>query len=105
MLIDDITIHVISGKGGDGAVAFNKTKMSLGPTGGSGGNGGSVYLEGVLDISALNRLRNKKVFRAEDGKPGNNKLNDGTAGQDLMIQVPLGTVIHNLTTDTTQEMT
>ena len=42
MLIDDITIKISSGKGGDGSVAFNKTKMSLGPTGGSGGKGGSV---------------------------------------------------------------
>jgi GTP-binding protein len=45
MLIDDITIHVKSGKGGDGVVAFNKNLMTLGPTGGSGGRGGNVYFE------------------------------------------------------------
>ena len=53
MLIDDVKIRVKAGRGGCGAVAFNKTKMSLGPTGASGGNGGDVYLEGVSDLGVL----------------------------------------------------
>ncbi|OHA62407.1 MAG: hypothetical protein A2748_00200 [Candidatus Wildermuthbacteria bacterium RIFCSPHIGHO2_01_FULL_45_20] len=104
MLIDDITIHVISGKGGDGLVAFNKTKLSLGPTGGSGGNGGNIFFEGVTDLSALNRLRYKKVFNAEGGKKGRPQLNDGTTGKELIIQVPVGTIVHNLNTGTAHEI-
>jgi len=59
MLIDDIKIKVKAGHGGRGAVAFNKNLMSLGPTGGNGGRGGSVYLEGVSDIGALSYFRGK----------------------------------------------
>ncbi len=104
MIIDDITIHIQSGKGGNGRVAFSGNLMTLGPTGSAGGNGGSVYFEGVSDLSALNRLKSKKIFKAEDGLPGKRQLNDGRAGQDLIIQVPVGTVIHNLTTSTTEEI-
>ncbi|KKT87178.1 MAG: hypothetical protein A3J46_00160 [Candidatus Yanofskybacteria bacterium RIFCSPHIGHO2_02_FULL_41_11] len=94
MLIDDIEIRVEAGRGGDGAVAFNKNLMSLGPTGASGGQGGSVYLEGVSDIGALTRLRHTKVFKARDGGTGGRQYNDGKDGEDLTIQVPIGTVIH-----------
>ena len=48
MIIDDVTITVTAGNGGNGIVRFNKTKMSLGPTGGNGGNGGDVFLQGVF---------------------------------------------------------
>ncbi|MFY9457839.1 MAG: GTPase ObgE [Candidatus Spechtbacterales bacterium] len=104
MLIDDITIRVKSGKGGDGLVAFNKNMKTLGPTGGSGGRGGSLYFECISNISALNRLRYKKVFEAENGKNGQIQLRDGAAGEDLVIQVPIGTVIHNLTSGNDQEI-
>ncbi|MFH1170811.1 MAG: GTPase ObgE [Candidatus Vogelbacteria bacterium] len=104
MLIDNLTIRVVSGKGGDGMVAWSGNKMSLGPTGGSGGNGGNIYFIGVSDLGALNRLRNRKVFEAEDGFNGRRQLNDGTRGKDLIINVPVGTVIHNLTTGYDQEI-
>lgn len=104
MIIDDITIKIRAGNGGDGIVSFNKNKGALGPTGGRGGNGGNVYFIGISDLSALNALRNQKVFNAENGKNGRHQLNDGTAGEDLEIRVPLGTVIHNLTTNTKQEI-
>ena len=104
MLIDDITIMVASGRGGRGAVAFNNQKMSRGPTGGSGGNGGNVYLEGVSDLSALNRLRFKKQFAAKDGENGRPQFRDGKTGQDIVLQVPVGTVAHNLDTKTSQEI-
>ena len=104
MLIDDMTIRVCAGKGGDGVAAFNTTRMALGPTGSTGGRGGSVYMEGVPDLNALNRIRNTKVFSAEDGKRGRRQLNDGPAGADLVVQVPVGTVIHNLTTGFDREI-
>jgi len=98
MIVDDLTIHIEAGNGGRGIIAFNKNKGALGPTGGRGGNGGNVYFIGISDLSALNSLRNQKVFKAEDGKNGRHQLNDGTAGEDLTIKVPIGTVIHNLDT-------
>ena len=77
-------------------VAFNKTKMSLGPTGGSGGKGGSVFVKGVSNLNALNKFRFKKEFSAEDGKSGMAQLHDGHDGEDLILYVPLGTVVHEL---------
>jgi len=94
MLIDDVTIKIKAGDGGNGAVAFNKNLMSLGPAGASGGAGGSVYLEGVSDLSALNQFRFKKELRAENGADGRSQFRDGTDGKDLMLKVPVGTVIH-----------
>jgi len=98
MLIDDVTIKVKAGNGGNGSVAFNKTKMSLGPTGADGGHGGSVYLEGVSDLAALVQFRYKKEIIAKNGERGKTQLNDGSNGPDIVLRVPVGTVIHNLTT-------
>ena len=104
MIIDDLTIRIQAGKGGDGIIAFNKNKGAQGPTGGRGGNGGNIWFIGVSDLGALNALRNSKVFKAEDGKNGRHQLNDGTAGEDLVIKIPVGTVIHNTTIGTDQEI-
>jgi len=97
MLIDDVKIKVKAGQGGRGAVAFNRTKMSLGPTGASGGKGGDVYLEGVSDLGALNQFRYKKELAATNGENGKIQLNDGANGDDLILKVPIGTVVRNLT--------
>lgn len=98
MLIDDVKIRVSAGHGGKGAVAFNKNMMSLGPTGATGGRGGSVFAVGVPDISALRQFRYKKEFDAENGKDGGQQFRDGNDGEHLELKVPVGTVIHNLTT-------
>lgn len=98
MLIDDVTIRVSAGHGGKGAVAFNKNLMSLGPAGGSGGRGGSVYAIGVSDLSALGQFRFKKEFSAEDGRAGRDQFRDGYDGTDLILKLPVGTIVHNLTT-------
>lgn len=97
MLIDDLTIRIQAGKGGDGIVAFNKAKFGVGPTGSHGGNGGNIYFKGVSDLGALFALRHKKLFTAENGENGRRQLNDGPNGQDLIILVPVGTIVHNLT--------
>lgn len=104
MLTDDVTIRVRAGKGGDGRVAFNKSKMALGPTGGSGGAGGSVYMEGVSDLGALRQFRFHKDLAAHDGQNGKARLNDGADGKDLVLKAPLGTVVHDLTHGRTQEL-
>lgn len=72
--------------------------MSLGPAGGSGGKGGSVYAEGISDLSALGQFRYKKEFIAEDGQEGRGQFRDGHDGKDLILKVPVGTIAHNLTT-------
>jgi GTPase len=96
MLTDEAKIKVTAGRGGDGIVAFNKVKMNLGPTGGRGGNGGSAYFLGVADIFALNRYRHLKKHLAQDGKNGRAERSDGPAGKDLILPIPIGTVVKNL---------
>ncbi|KKR08116.1 MAG: GTPase obg [Parcubacteria group bacterium GW2011_GWC1_39_29] len=105
MLVDELKIKVVAGKGGDGTVSFNKNKMSLGPTGAKGGNGGSIYLEGISDIGALTRLKSRKSFKAEDGKVGGRQYNDGVTGKDLIIEVPVGTIAINISTKNEIEVT
>ena len=97
MLIDDVEIEIKAGQGGKGAVAFNKNMKSLGPVGGSGGKGGSVYAEGVSDLTALRQFRFKKVFSADDGRDGRGQFRDGYNASDLVLKLPIGTVAHNLT--------
>jgi GTP-binding protein len=104
MLIDDVIIKIKAGNGGRGAVAFNKTKGSRGPTGSNGGRGGSFYFEGISSIDALNQFRGKRNFSAENGENGKTKLLDGGAGEDLVLNIPVGTVIHNLTTGADLEL-
>ena len=98
MFTDEVRIKIIAGQGGDGSVAFNKIKMSLGPTGGSGGDGGNIYFKGVSDLTALNKYRHKKEYFAPDGKNGRGNCSDGPNGKDLELTVPAGTLIHNLDT-------
>lgn len=105
MLIDDVTIDVKAGDGGDGASTFNKNMNELGPTGTSGGHGGSVWCTGVADIGALARWRNSKAAHAGDGEPGQGQYRDGKDGADLAFPVPVGTVVHNLDTGTDEEVT
>ena len=105
MLTDDVTIEVEAGSGGNGMVAFNKNVLSLGPTGGSGGKGGDVHLVAVENIGALNQFRHKKSFVAQKGENGGQQRKDGAGGDDLQLRVPVGTVVHNLTTGTDTEIT
>ncbi|MEK7514891.1 MAG: GTPase ObgE [Patescibacteria group bacterium] len=104
MLVDDVTISVKAGDGGTGAVAFDKNKMSLGPSGASGGNGADVYMEGVADIGALTQFRNVKEVKATDGEDGNPQFRDGRDGEPVVLKIPVGTVIHNLDTGEDQEV-
>ena len=70
--------------------------MALGPVGGSGGNGGSVYMEGVSDLSALSQFRYEKKISAENGTDGKSQFNDGPNGHDRILKIPVGTVIHKI---------
>lgn len=104
MLIDDVTIKVEAGNGGRGAVAFNKNALALGPAGGSGGDGGSVYFEGVSDLGALNQFQYKKDIKAENGENGKVQFNDGATGDDLILKVPVGTIARNIETGEMNEV-
>ena len=104
MLIDDVIIKVEAGNGGKGAVAFNKNMMSLGPVGGHGGKGGSVYFEGVSDLNALGQFRHKKNIKAEDGGNGRGQFRDGSDGGDVILKVPVGTIIQKIETGETEEV-
>lgn len=105
MLIDEVTVSFKAGGGGRGAVEFNRTKMSLGPVGGSGGNGASVYLEGTSNITALTPLASRKIIKAKDGDRGRGQLTDGADGEDVIVPVPNGTRVINTNTGETQEIT
>ncbi len=105
MLIDDVTIEVKAGRGGDGVVRFTKLMMSQGPTGGNGGHGGSVILRGVSDLGALKQFRNKKGVKAESGKDGAQNKCDGRDGMNVIILVPVGTLAHDLTNNKIYDIT
>jgi len=105
MIVDDVKIKISAGKGGNGLVAFSKVRFSPGPTGGSGGRGGNIYLEGTNDITALKEFRFKKDIKAQDGENGKIALNDGATADDLILLVPTGTVCHNVTLGTDFEIT
>lgn len=97
MIIDEVKINVTAGHGGKGMSTFSKVKWAPGPTGGSGGIGGNVFVEGVADLAALRKFRFKKDYFAENGQNGKSALNDGHKAENLILFVPVGTVCHNLT--------
>lgn len=98
MLIDEVKIRISAGKGGDGMVAFDRSKYSQGPSGAKGGDGGNVYFEGVSNLNALSQFRFVKEFSAKNGEGGKSRRLDGARGEDLVLKIPVGTVIHNTTT-------
>lgn len=105
MLVDDVTIKLSAGRGGRGAVTFQKVRLSQGPTGGDGGRGGSIYFEGVSDIGALSWYTSNRDIHAEDGKNGRGQFLDGRVGEDLILKVPTGTTIRNEDTGFVREIT
>lgn len=100
MFIDELTLNIWAGNGGDGIVSWKHEKGidHAGPGGGDGGKGGSVYLKGVHDIGRLAEYKFIKDFNAEDGQKGRGKCMHGRAGQDITIELPIGTVLTNTQT-------
>lgn len=98
--IDRVKIYVRAGKGGDGAVAFlrEKYRPKGGPAGGDGGKGGNVILVATSSKHTLLDFKYKKHFIAEDGEPGKGKKMHGKKGEDLIIYVPVGTVVKDART-------
>jgi GTPase len=98
--IDEITLNIWSGKGGDGIVSWMHEKGidHAGPGGGDGGRGGNVYLKGVRDIARLSAYRFIKDFKAKDGEDGKGDCMHGKNGDDLILELPLGCVLRNTET-------
>ena len=93
--IDEATISVTAGNGGDGIVAWRREKYvpKGGPAGGDGGRGGDVVLVADPELGTLVDFRFKKNFGAESGKAGSTSNKSGPAGKDLIIRVPVGTLV------------
>lgn len=96
--IDEAKILVKAGKGGRGCVSFRREKFvpKGGPDGGSGGKGGDVYFLASNKLLTLYDFRLKRVYQAENGQPGMGSQKDGRAGKDLVIEVPVGTLIYEI---------
>lgn len=95
MLIDEINISLKAGDGGDGIIHFytDRWRPHGGPDGGNGGAGGSIYFKAVSDINRLHQFRHQKKYLAENGQPGGSKQRTGRNGQDLVLELPVGSVI------------
>jgi GTP-binding protein len=93
--IDEVDIEVFSGNGGNGAVSFRREKYVPygGPDGGNGGKGGDVIFEAHEGMNTLMNFRGQKLYRAENGKNGHGHQSDGPSADDLIIKVPIGTII------------
>jgi GTP-binding protein len=100
LFVDEAKIFVKAGKGGDGAVAFRREKYvpKGGPAGGNGGKGGDVIFVADGNLMTLLDFSYKRKYVAEDGKPGGNSLKDGRNGENVVIKVPVGTVIKDFET-------
>ncbi len=93
--VDEASIHVTAGKGGNGSASFRREKYIEfgGPDGGDGGDGGSVYLEGDSGLNTLVDFRHRRSYKAENGVQGKGKQMYGKKGSDIYVRVPLGTVV------------
>ena len=98
MFCDETTIKVTAGKGGDGAVTFRREKFISkgGPDGGDGGKGGSVILKANENLNTLSDLNSKKHYKATPGENGRRRNMTGKMGEDLILKVPVGTIIFNV---------
>jgi GTP-binding protein len=99
--IDEAAITLEAGNGGDGIIAWRREKYvpKGGPAGGDGGRGGDVFLEATPNVGTLVDFRFKKVFRAESGNAGSQNNKSGKAGDDMIIAVPVGTLVYRAPID------
>jgi len=95
MFVDEATITAFGGDGGNGCLSFRREKYVPrgGPDGGDGGSGGSVVLIADHGVSTLLEFRYRSLFRAERGQHGQGSNKTGRSGQDLLVRVPVGTVV------------
>jgi GTP-binding protein len=99
--VDEASITVIAGNGGAGAVSFRREKYIPrgGPDGGDGGDGGSVWLQGDVGLNTLADFRHLRQFKAKNGEGGAGRQRFGKSADDIVIKVPLGTIVWAEETD------
>ena len=98
--IDEAYLEIKAGDGGSGASSFRREKYIPfgGPDGGDGGKGGDIFFKVNTNVNTLVDFQNKKIFNAKNGQKGAGKNKFGAAGDDLYIEVPLGTVVYDNST-------
>ncbi|MEK7551851.1 MAG: Obg family GTPase CgtA [Patescibacteria group bacterium] len=101
MLIDELKLHIKAGRGGNGVVRWRheKGRDMAGPGGGNGGKGSDVLVEAFRDISLLASYKHLKEIAGEDGQSGMRNGMHGRDGEDLIIKLPVGTILTNLETE------
>ena len=99
--VDEATIKVEAGNGGNGCLSFRREKYipKGGPDGGDGGDGGNVYFVADTGLNTLADFRFKRVFRAEHGQKGMGSKCTGKSGEDLYVRVPIGTIAYDADTE------
>lgn len=104
--VDELQVYIKAGNGGDGVVRWRRTrgKPKGGPVGGDGGDGGDVYIRAVRDTALLSQYRHKKEFAAKDGEDGGSESKSGKAGDDLVIDLPVGSYVTNMETGEQYEL-
>ena len=95
MFIDSVRVYLKAGKGGNGCIAFRREKYVPrgGPSGGNGGEGGSIYFVSDLNVDHLIHLRYKPIIKAKNGAHGEGSNRNGRKGEDTIIKVPVGTIV------------
>jgi GTP-binding protein len=101
MFVDEVDIRVTAGDGGRGCVSFRREKRVPrgGPNGGDGGHGGSIYLVASPHLNTLVNFRYHPEFRAKRGVHGQGSNRTGHDGADLVVEVPVGTVVFRVHED------
>jgi GTP-binding protein len=94
-MLDRVEIEVKAGRGGSGAISFRREKFVPfgGPDGGDGGNGGNIVIRADPAVTSLRKFKQKRFYRAEDGKAGKGKRQHGKNGGNVILTVPAGTVV------------
>jgi GTP-binding protein len=95
--LDEAIITVVSGDGGKGCVSFRRERYipKGGPDGGDGGNGGNIFIRVTRRLHTLSDFSSQKYFKSSNGRPGRGKSQTGKNGEDVHIEVPLGTILYD----------
>lgn len=98
--VDEAIIKIDAGNGGNGCVSFRREKFIPrgGPDGGDGGDGGSVYFEASVDLNTLVDFRYMRHYKAQNGQQGMGANCSGKKGEDLILKVPVGTMVYDIDT-------
>ena len=94
---DQVSLTLVSGSGGSGCLSFHRTRKQPrgGPDGGDGGKGGDILFHSSSEVKNLDHLKKKRIFKAEAGAAGSHQLKKGRDGKNLVIPIPIGTLIRN----------